>query len=125
MRRKSFFGAVIIFVFGSAFVAAGGIGGKWMGTLTMPSGNTRIFHYVFNVDKNILTGTATGTNTLDLSNGRIYGDSLSFAIIVANGDSIVNTGKYYRDGDSITLNAVFMGATMHGILKRDTEAAAK
>jgi hypothetical protein len=125
MKRQAFIPAVIIFVVGSAFVAAGGISGKWTGTLTLPGGNTRIFHYVFHADKGILTGSATGTNTFDLSNGRIYGDSLAFSIIVSNGDSIVNTGKYYPDGDSITLNTVFMGATMRGILKRDSDGAAK
>jgi hypothetical protein len=125
MRGKMFFAVIITFVFITAFVATAGISGKWTGLITMAGGRTATFHYLFKAEGNTLTGSATGSNTFELSNGRIYGDSLWFAIIVNNGDSIVNAGKYYPDGDSITLNAVFMGSTMHGTLKRDSQASAK
>jgi hypothetical protein len=126
MKRKMFIAVTIMFVFITAFVAAAGIGGKWTGIITVPGGGTRTFHYIFKVDKNILTGSTQGTaNTYELSNGRVYGDSLAFAVVIDNGDSIVNTGKYYPNGDSIILNAVFMGGTMHGTLKRDSQASEK
>jgi hypothetical protein len=121
MKLKTFTGGINMLLFVSAMLLLPNIAGKWTGVLTMPGGNTATFHYLFKTNNNSFTGTASGTNDFDISNGKIYGDSLSFTIIVANGDSILNVGKYYRDGDSIQLNAAFMGAILHGTLKRDKE----
>lgn len=121
MKGKISIPAAILFIFITAFVVYKGISGKWTGQLTMPDGNKRAIHYVFKTDNNILTCTTQGNrNEYELS-GKIYGDSLSFSVFVDNGESILNTGKYYPDGDSIVLDAVFMGSTMHGILKRETQ----
>jgi hypothetical protein len=121
MKRKISVPAILLFVFITAFAVDKGIAGKWTGLLTMPGGNTRTIHYVFKTDNNILTGTSQGNrNEYELS-GKIYGDSLSFSVIVDNGESILNTGKYYPQGDSIVLDALFMGSTMHAILKRDSQ----
>jgi hypothetical protein len=125
MKRKMFFTVTIMFIFITAFVTAPGISGKWTGIITMAGGRTMTFHYIFKADGNTLTGSATGSNTFELSNGRVYGDSLAFAIVVNNGDSIVNTGRYYPDGDSIKLTAVFMFQTMYGTLKRDSQGSVK
>ena len=125
MKGRIFIAATLIFVFITAFAIPAGISGKWTGIITMPGGRTVTFHYIFKVEGNNLSGSATGSNTFDLSSGRIYGDSLSFSIVVNNGDSIVNTGKYYPEGDSIKLTAEFMGAPMYGTLKRDSPGAVK
>jgi hypothetical protein len=127
MKGKLVITVAIIFVFITAFVMAAGVSGNWTGIMTMSGGRTATFHYIFKTDNNTLTGSveARGNNKYELSNGKIYGDSLSFSVVVDNGDSIQDIGKYYPDGDSIKLDAVFMGATMHGILKRDSQGSIK
>jgi hypothetical protein len=87
----------------------------------MPGGMNRTFHYVFKTDNNILTGSTQGTGDEFELTGKVYGDSLSFTVVVNNGESIVNLGKYFPEGDSITLSAEFKGQSMHGVLKRDSQ----
>jgi hypothetical protein len=122
MKIKLFITAAMLFFFDIAFVMITGISGKWTGIVTRPDGSAMTFHYTFKADNSILTGSARGTNgEYELNDGKVSGDSLSFAIEVDNGDHILNSGKYYSDGDSIKLNIVFMGANMHALLKRDSQ----
>jgi len=103
-----------------AFISINGIAGKWSGTLTGPDDFKAIFNYTLKNDNGTLTGFAQSPSNspYDISDGKVKGDSLSFSIVVDNGDKIINTGRYYPVGDSISLNSVFMGATLHGTLKR-------
>src|SRR5450432_3268899 len=118
MKRKFFITIAMLFFFVIVFAMVAGISGKWTGISARPDGNTITFNYTFKTDNKTLTGSVQGTgNEYELSDGKVYGDSLSFAVVVDNGDSILNSGKYYPDGDSIKLNMVFMGATMHETLK--------
>jgi hypothetical protein len=122
MKIKFFIAAAILFFFVSSFVMITGISGKWTGIVTRPDGSAMTFYYTFKTNNNTLLGSARATNgEYELSDGKVNGDSLSFAIEVDNGDHILNSGKYYSDGDSIKLNIVFMGATMHALLKRDSQ----
>jgi hypothetical protein len=118
---------ILMFVLMTAFVSAPGISGEWNGIMTLPGGNTRTIHYIFKADGNTLTGStqSPGRNEYELSSGKIWGDSLSFSIVVDNGDSILNTGKYYHEGDSINLAVVFMGATLQATLKRAGQGSGK
>jgi len=119
MKRKIPMTTAIFFVLMTEFVVPKDISGKWTGTITMANGMVRTLHYTFKTDNNILTGTTQGTGDEFELSGKVYGDSLSFTVIVNNGEPVVNTGKYFAEGDSISLNAEFMGQTMHGLLKRD------
>jgi hypothetical protein len=121
MKRKILLTSTILFFSFIAFAMIIGVTGKWTGQLTVPGGETKTIYYTFAVDNGKLTGSTEGTNEYDISEGKITGDSLSFAVVVANGDQILNSGKYYSDGDSISLNIYFMGAQMHTTLKRDTQ----
>jgi len=96
------------------------ISGNWIGELTIPDGSTVPLNYTFKVDNGILTGSSQGTQKdYPISDGKIVGDSIYFAITVDNGSQIINAGKYYRAGDSISLKETFMGADMHGVVKRN------
>ena len=122
MKRKIFITIAMLFFFVIVFAMSTGISGKWIGAIVRPGGSIMTFNYTFKTDNKTLTGSVQGTsNEYELSNGKVNGDSLSFSVIVDNGDSILNSGKYYPDGDSIKLDMVFMGATMHGTLKRDSK----
>ena len=122
MKLKFFIAVATLSLFVISFEVITGISGKWTGIVTRPDGSAVTFYYTFKTDNNTLLGSARGTNgEYELSEGKVNGDSLSFAIEVDNGDHILNSGKYYSDGDSIKLNIVFMGATMHALLKRDNQ----
>ena len=122
MKIKFFIVAAMLLFFVIAFVIITGISGKWTGIVIRPDGSAMTFYYTFKTDNNTLLCSARGTNgEYEFSDGKVNGDSLSFAIEVDNGDHILNSGKYYSDGDSIKLNIVFMGSTMHALLKRDSQ----
>jgi hypothetical protein len=104
----------------AAFIASPGIDGKWAGTLTGPEDFNKPLNYTFKNTNGVLTGFTLSprNDQYEISDGKVQGDSLSFSVVVNNGDKIINTGKYYPLGDSISLKVVFMGTTLHGALKR-------
>jgi hypothetical protein len=107
----------------AAFISITGIDGNWTGILTGPED----FRTTINFNLKNVNGTLTGSSqtpnnaVYDISDGKVKGDSLSFSIVVDNGDKIINNGKYYPAGDSISLTSAFMGATMHATLTRVTD----
>lgn len=105
-----------------AFRAINGIDGNWSGLMTGPDDFKATFDYSLKNDNGKLTGTAQSKNNnpYPISDGIVKGDSLSFSIVVDNGDKIINKGRYYPVGDSISLTALFMGSELHGTLKRVT-----
>ena len=121
MKRKIFVTTALLCCFGAAFAFFAGISGKWSGMLTAPDGNEYPLNYTFKADSGKLTGTGQSTQgTVDLTEGIVKGDSLSFAIDVG-GVKVLNTGKYYSTGDSISLNIDYQGIKMHSTLKRAVE----
>ena len=118
MKRKFFITAALLCFFGAAFAFFAGISGKWSGVLTAPDGNEYPLSYTLKADSGKLTGTGQSPQgTVDLTEGVVKGDSLSFAIDV-NGVKVLNTGKYFSTGDSISLNIDYQGYKMHSTLKR-------
>lgn len=102
-------------------VAAADLNGKWTGLLKTPDGNEFPLSYVFKVDGDKLTGTATGPNgDTPITAGKVDGANFTFSLGV-NGSDITHTCKYYSDGDSVSVNIDFNGAKMHAQLKRDTK----
>ena len=118
MKRKLFITAALLCCFTAVFAFFADINGKWSGVLTTPDGNQFPLTYTFKADNDKLTGTAQNPEgTVDITDGKIKGDSLSFNI-EANGAKIGHTGKFFSAGDSVSLNIDFNGMKFHTTLKR-------
>ena len=121
MKRKLFITAALLCSVAVAFAAFADLNGNWAGNLTAPDGNEYPLNYTFKTDADKLTGTSQSPQgTVDITDGKIRGDSLSFAIDV-NGVKVLNTGKYFSVGDSISLNVDYQGMKFHTTLKRAME----
>jgi hypothetical protein len=116
MKRKILTTVALLLSFGAAFAYFAGIDGKWSAMLKGPDGNEFPITYTFKTAGATLTGTLTSSiGTFDISDGMMKGDSLWFTANV-NTMKIKNKGRYYADGDSISLR-VGMRST-HTTLKR-------
>jgi hypothetical protein len=119
MKRKLFITAALLCCFAAAFAAFADLNGKWAGKLAAPDGNEYPLNYTLKADGDKLTGSGQGQDGsgVDITEGKIKGDSLSFAIDVG-GVKVINTGKYFSAGDSISLTVDYQGIKMHSTLKR-------
>ncbi len=119
MKRKFFITTALLFCCAVAFAFFAGISGHWTGSLTAPDGNQYPLDYTLtSADNGTLTGKGQSMNgTIDITEGKVKGDSLSFAIDVG-GVKVLNTGKYFAAGDSISLDIDYQGMKMHSTLKR-------
>ena len=95
--------ALVLFAFASVSAMAADFNGKWTATVESPRG-TQTIAFTFHVDGAKLTGTVTTPRgDMDISDGKIDGDSISFAQVMnfnGNEFKILYTGK--ADGaDSI------------------------
>ncbi len=117
MKRKLLTTVALILSFGAAFAYFAGIDGKWSAMLKGPDGNEFPISYTFKTDGATLTGTVTSQiGTFNISDGVVKGDSLWFTANI-NTMKIKNVGRYYAEGDSISLR---VGArSTHTTLKRD------
>ncbi len=100
----------------TAFAWFADINGNWSARLKGPDGNEFPISYSFKVDGTALTGSITSQlGTFDISDGKVQGDSLWFTGNIKT-MKIKNRGRYYADGDSISLR---VGAkSVHTTLKR-------
>ncbi|MBS1524495.1 MAG: glycoside hydrolase [Bacteroidetes bacterium] len=95
------------------------ISGKWTGPITTPDGNQLQLNYVFKVDGDTLTGTGQGDGQpTDIKEGKISGNDITFKVYDDNGEVIPHSGRYYPDGDSISMNIEAHGNKFHATLKR-------
>lgn len=122
MKRKITTTIVLIFGFMVCFaVALSDLNGKWTGSLSTPDGNEIPVSFTFKIDGDKLAGTATGPNgDIPIADGKVNGADFTFNLDI-NGSAIAHVGKYYSQGDSVTVNVDFNGAKMHALLKRDTK----
>ncbi len=103
MKRKIFITAAMAVTIVSAFAYIGGITGKWTAMLKGPDGNEFPITYTFKADGATLTGALTSSiGTFDIADGVVKGDSIGFTAKV-NAMAIKNKGRYYANGDSISL----------------------
>ena len=116
MKRKILVTAALLLSFGAAFAYFADINGKWSAMLKGPDGNEFPISYTFKTDGAMVTGTVTSSiGTFDISDGMVKGDSLWFTANIRT-MKIKNIGRYYADGDSISLR---VGArSTHTTLKR-------
>jgi len=116
MKRKILITAALLLSFGAAFAYFADMNGKWTAMLKGPDGNEFPIAYTFKTDGATLTGTVTSEiGSFTISDGMVKGDSLWFTADLKN-MKIKNKGRYYADGDSISLR---VGArSTHTTLKR-------
>jgi hypothetical protein len=103
MKRKILTTVALLLSFGAAFAWFAGIDGKWSAMLKGPDGNEFPITYTFKTGGATLTGTVTSSiGSFNISDGLVKGDSLWFTANI-NTMRIKNKGRYYADGDSISL----------------------
>jgi hypothetical protein len=118
MKRKLLITTALLCFFGVAFAFVADVSGAWTGKLLAPDGNEYPLNYTLKVDGDKLTGKgASPQGDVDIANGKVKGDSLSFTIDVG-GVTVLNSGKYFTAGDSISLNVDYQGYKMHSTLTR-------
>ena len=119
MKRKVFITMALLVFFGVAFAYFAGIDGKWTAMLKGPDGNEFPITYNFKTEGSTLTGTLTSSiGTFEIADGVVKGDSLWFTAKV-NTMQIKNKGRYYVNGDSISLHVGTRST--HTTLKRATD----
>ena len=118
MKRKIFITTALLCCCIAAFAYFAGITGHWTGSLTAPDGNQYPLDYTLASDNSALTGKGKSMEgDVAITEGKVKGDSLSFAIDVG-GVKVINSGKYFAAGDSISLTIDYQGMLMHSTLKR-------
>ena len=119
MKRKIFIASFMLLCFTIALAMFADLNGKWTGAAINPEGDTVHFNYTFKTYNNKLTGLALANeNSFVIFDGKVKGDSLSFAVMNDDGEKILNKGKYYAVGDSISLIFFLRAQTVHIRLKR-------
>jgi hypothetical protein len=119
MKRKTLIAVALLCFVVVCFAAIADLSGKWTGKITTPDGNPLQLNYLFKVNGDKLTGTAQGDGTPDsIYEGKITGNDISFKVSNDNGDVFPHTGKYFADGDSISMNIDVRWQKFHTTLKR-------
>ena len=95
------------------------IGGQWTGSIVGPDGSDIALNYTFKVDGDKLTGTAFAQGIeIKLDSGKMSGDDITFKITNPEGIVIPHVGKYFANGDSISMNITYQDYKFHSTLKR-------
>lgn len=83
---------------------AADVTGNWTAEMTSPDGNSMQLSFTFKQDGSKLTGTVLGPqgDPMEISNGKIDGDKLSFDVSF-NGMTISHEGTVNEAGDEIEL----------------------
>jgi len=98
---------VVFLGFLAISLSAADVGGKWIGDVNTPDGQTISLTFNFKLDGDKVTGTVTGpTGDIDISDGKMDGDTLQFGLSVdAGGQQLVFkcSGKLAAD-DQLKIN---------------------
>ena len=122
MKRKAFVTTALVCCFMICLAAIADVNGKWAGTFKAPDGNDVDLVYTIKIDGDKLTGEATAQGvTLKLDSGKVTGTDFKFSVTNPEGVNIPHTGKYFAQGDSISMNADYQGFKMHSTLKRSAD----
>ncbi|MBS1524489.1 MAG: glycoside hydrolase [Bacteroidetes bacterium] len=118
MKKKIFISLALVCCFGAAYAWFADINGKWTANLQTPDGNSFQLNYNLKSDGTALTGTVESPQgSIDITKGVVKGDSLTFSVDVG-GTEVLNSGKYFAQGDSIGLGIDYQGMKFHTTLKR-------
>ncbi len=120
MKTKAFITTALVCCFIVCLAAViADVNGKWTGAVTGPDGNSIDLTYNFKIDGDKLTGTAEAQSIeLKLDSGKVNGNDFKFSITNPEGVTIPHIGKYFAQGDSISMNIDYQGYKMHSTLKR-------
>jgi hypothetical protein len=104
MRTKILVMAVVVLSFMLATAWGADITGKWKGSMDM-MGQSMELGFIFKVDGSTLTGTSIGPqgNETPISDGKIEGDDLSFAVKITGQMEMTINYKGKIVGDEIKL----------------------
>jgi len=98
-KRASLLLGLVALLTAASFAA--GVGGKWMGDVSTPDGQSISLTFTFKVDGDKVTGTVTGpTGDIEITDGKLVGDTLSFNLNVDAGGQQLSfkcTGKLSGD----------------------------
>jgi hypothetical protein len=120
MKRKIL---IVLALICSAMIALAAVfadaNGKWTGSIIGPDGNDMALTYDFKIDGDKLTGTVLAQgDELKLDSGKVTGTDFSFKVTNSQGVPIPHSGKYFANGDSISMNITYQDYKFHSTLKR-------
>ena len=96
------------------------LSGKWKGHLQLPDGQDVEVIYTLNADGDKISGVAeTFGHSIKIEDGKLTGDDFTFSITNNNSIVIPHTGKFYPEGDSVSMTMDYGGVKLHATLKRD------
>jgi hypothetical protein len=122
MKRKLSITAALVCSFAICLATVfADLNGKWSGDVVAPDGQKITLTYTIKIDGEKLTGTGDSSdgNTVNIDEGSLKGNDFTFKITNSDGVVMPHTGKYYPQGDSVSLNIDFNGKKFHTTLKRD------
>jgi hypothetical protein len=109
--------AVVAALAVAATAYAADVTGKWAGSIDTPNGPIELT-YDFKASGETLTGTATSPmGTVELTNGKIAGDTLTYDIQVESG-KITHSAKVNADGTEIAVTATGDWGTVDYVVKK-------
>jgi len=102
MKKFFCYCAALLLTFSAARAFAADLTGTWTGSMVTASGDTIQLTFTFKQDGAKLTGTVSGPQigSMDLLDGNVDGDKLSFSVIY-NGTTIKSAGVF--SGDQVKL----------------------
>jgi hypothetical protein len=120
MNRKFFLTTALLACFIISLAAiVGDLNGTWKGSIILPDGSEYPVTYVFAIKGDSLTGSGQGEGEpKPIINSKITGTEFSFSVTNDDGSLIPHSGKYYPNGDSVSLTVVYQGDKLHALLKR-------
>lgn len=123
MKIKAFITTALVCCFVVCMAAVwADMNGKWTGVFKGPDGTDIELVYNIKVDGNKLTGDGSAQGvTLSLDSGMVSGTEFKFSVKNPEGVTIPHTGKYFAQGDSISMTADYQGFKMHSTLKRSAD----
>ena len=121
MSKKLFITAALACCFVVCLaIAIADVSGKWSGNIIGPDGKEITLTYDIKVEGDKLTGTGgSDANTVDIYDGKIAGNDITFKVTNTDGVVIPHKGRYYAEGDSIGMDIDFNSMKFHCKLKRD------
>jgi len=107
VRRASLLGVFLAVM--TVSLCAADVGGKWVGDVNTPDGQSISLTFTFKLDSGKVTGTVTGPQgDIEIADGKMDGDTLQFVFNVDAGGQQLNfkcTGKLAADDQlKITMN---------------------
>ncbi|MGZ3751256.1 MAG: hypothetical protein ACXVAU_08285 [Mucilaginibacter sp.] len=119
MKKKATTTTALVCCFLICLAAFADLNGKWTGTFKAPDCSDIDVNYTFKTDGDKITGevAAQGLN-LKLDSGKVNGSDFKFSITNTEGVAMQHTGKYFPEGDSVSMNVDYQGLKMHATLKR-------